>query len=92
MEMDQMTQFILVANGITNENFEKAMEVKIRAAAKITFVPQGASQHGATTQSMSSAKPASNAPAEVLNSVRFEWTHDGEELGAEFGPRSGRVS
>jgi hypothetical protein len=79
-----MSQFVLVANGISSEDFEKAMEVKIRSGGKISFLPQQVQgQHGVTTQSMSSVK-ASPAALEVLNSVRFEWAHDGEEFGAEI--------
>jgi len=78
-----MAHFVLVANGISSENFEKAMEVKILAAGRISFIPQPAQQHGVNTQSMSSARANPNAP-EILNSVRFEWDHEGEELGAEL--------
>ena len=81
-----MSQFILVANGISNENFEKAMEEKIRSGGKVTFVPQHGNQHGVTTGGMSSTKQNPQTPngPDVLNMVRFEWTHDGEEFGAEI--------
>ena len=80
-----MAQFILVANGVTNENFEKAMEVKIRSGAKITFVPQHSQQHGVTSSGMSSTKGGSQqATADLLNTIRFEWNRDGEEFGAEL--------
>ena len=81
-----MAQFVLVASGITNENFEKAMEVKIRSAGAITFVPQQSNQHGVNAAGMSSVKvnPQQPTSADVLNMVRFEWNHDGEEFGAEI--------
>jgi hypothetical protein len=78
-----MAQFVLVASGISSENFEKAMEVKIRSGGKVSFVPQTVNQNGAHTMGMSSAKPNANG-SEVLNIVRFEWGHDGEEFGAEL--------
>jgi hypothetical protein len=81
-----MSQFVLVAGGISNENFEKAMEVKIRSSGKITFVPQHGNQHGVTTTGMTSTKvnPQQPTGADVINMVRFEWNHDGEEFGAEI--------
>jgi hypothetical protein len=79
-----MAQFVLVANGITNVQFEKAMEIKIRSGNKVAFVPQGAQQgqgqsHGVGSGAMTSTKQQ-NAE-DLLTGVRFEWP----ELGAEFG-------
>jgi hypothetical protein len=83
-----MAQFVLVANGISSEDFEKAMAIKIRAGGKVSFVPQVVQgQHGVTTHGMSSAKVAPqnpNSQEEVLNVVRFEWDQSGEEFGAEI--------
>ena len=81
-----MSQFVLVASGISNENFEKAMEEKIRSGGKVMFVPQHTTQQGVTSVGMSSVKqtPNSLSSPDVLNMVRFEWNHDGEEFGAEI--------
>ena len=76
-----MAQFALIASGVSTEHFEKAMEVKIRSGGKVSFVPQVAQQNGAITHGMSSIK---NGNADVLNTIRFEWTQDGEEFGAEI--------
>lgn len=78
-----MAQFVLVASGISSENFEKAMEVKIHSDGKISFIPQQMANHGVGTQGMNSSRANQNAP-ELLNVVRFEWDHSGEEFGAEL--------
>jgi hypothetical protein len=78
-----MSQFVLVANGISSEHFEKAMEIKIRSGVRVSFIPQPSQQLGVNTQSMSSVKANPAAP-EILNSIRFEWDHAGEEFGAEI--------
>src|ERR1700730_1420226 len=82
-----MAQFVLVGNGVTNEAFEKAMEIKIHSKDKVKFVPQGSpnNQGGISVSSpaMASVKPSPNAQ-EHLNSVRFEWDQEGHEFGAEI--------
>ena len=80
-----MAQFILVANGVSNADFEKAFEVKLKAGGKINFLPQPVQQgqgSGVASTGLNSVKPP-NAP-EVLNGVRFEWDQTGEEFGAEI--------
>jgi len=77
-----MAQFVLVANGASNVDFEKAMEVKIKSAGKVKFVPQAVGQgatggHNVVTGSMNSAN-------EILSSVRFEWDQSGHQFGAEI--------
>ena len=34
-----MAQFVLVASGVTDADFEKAMEIKIRAQEEVIFIP-----------------------------------------------------
>jgi len=81
-----MAQFVLVASGISSENFEKAIEAKIRSGGKISFIPQASQQHSVNTQSMSTTKVNPQQPnsPDLLHSVRFEWAQDGEEFGAEI--------
>jgi hypothetical protein len=80
-----MPNFVFVASGISNERFEKSMEVKIKSGDAVKFVPQGNQQHngGIVSPGMSSAKAAATTP-EVLNNVRFEWDQAGAEFGAEI--------
>lgn len=79
-----MAQFVLVTSGVTDADFEKAMEIKIRAQEKVLFVPQNSDNHGVQSQSMYSAKANPSAKAELLNFVRFEWNQAGAEFGAEI--------
>ena len=80
-----MAQFVFVASGISNEHFEKAMEVKIKSVNAIRFVPQGHQAGGISSPGMSSVRPQ-NGPAgpDLLQNVRFEWDQDGAEFGAEI--------
>jgi hypothetical protein len=77
-----MAQFVLVASGVTASQFEKAIEIKIESAGKVSLIPQAVNQHGAQTQSMNTTRENANAE-EILHVVRLEWT----EAGAEFGAR-----
>ena len=79
-----MAQFALVTSGVTHADFEKAMEIKIRAQDKVLFIPQNANNHGVHSEGMYSAKPNSSAKEELLNFVRFEWDQAGAEFGAEI--------
>ena len=79
-----MAQFVLVASGVTDADFEKAMEIKIRAQQKVLFVPQNSDNQGVQSQGMYSAKPNPGAKQELLNFVRFEWNQAGAEFGAEI--------
>ena len=79
-----MAQFVLVASGVTDADFEKAMEIKIRAGQKVLFVPQNSDNQGVQSQGMYSARPNPGAKQELLNFVRFEWNQDGAEFGSEI--------
>ena len=79
-----MAQFVLVASGVTHADFEKAMEIKIRAQQKVLFIPQNSDNQGVQSQGMYSAKPNPGAKEELLNFVRFEWNQAGAEFGAEI--------
>ena len=79
-----MAQFVLVASGVTDADFEKAMEIKILAREKVIFVPQNSNSHGVQNQGMYSAKASASAKEELLNLVRFEWNQAGAEFGAEI--------
>ena len=79
-----MAQFVLITSGVTDADFEKAMEIKIRAQQKVVFVPQNSDNQGVQSQGMYSAKPNPGAIQELLNLVRFEWNQDGAEFGAEI--------
>jgi hypothetical protein len=79
-----MAQFVLVTSGVTHADFEKAMEIKIRAQEKVLFIPQNANNHGVQSGSMYSVKPNPSAREELLNLVRFEWNQTGAEFGAEI--------
>jgi len=78
-----MAQFVLVANGITNVQFEKAMEIKIQSGSKVSLVPQPTNNNGVQTQSMNSSKLKPDAE-ELLSIVRFEWNEHGAEFGAKI--------
>ncbi len=83
-----MAQFVIVASGVSNVQFEKAMEIKIKAGNKVNFVPQGAQQGqtlggGVGSSPMASTKPTQTAQ-DQLNNVRFEWQESGAEFGAEI--------
>ena len=79
-----MAQFVLVTSGVTHADFEKAMEIKIRAQDKVIFIPQNSNNHGVENQGMYSAKGSPSAKEELLNLVRFEWDQAGAEFGAEI--------
>ena len=79
-----MAQFVLITSGVTDADFEKAMEIKIRAQEKVLFVPQNSDHHGVQSLGMYSAKPNPSAKEELLNFVRFEWNQAGAEFGAEI--------
>ena len=79
-----MAQFVLITRGVTDADFEKAMEIKIRAQEKVLFVPQNSDHHGVQSLGMYSAKPNPSAKEELLNFVRFEWNQAGAEFGAEI--------
>ncbi len=79
-----MPQFVFISSGVTNVQFEKAMEIKIKSDGKVSFVPQQSNSHGVGTGSMSSSKASQQAKEETLDSVRFEWTEAGAEFGAEI--------
>jgi hypothetical protein len=79
-----MAQFVLITSGVTDADFEKAMEIKIRAQEKVLFVPQNSDHHGVQSLGMYSAKPNPSAKEELLNLVRFEWNQAGAEFGAEI--------
>jgi hypothetical protein len=82
-----MANFVFVASGVSNERFEKAMEVKIKAGDLVKFLPQGHPQNqgGITSPGMTSSKLQTqpNGP-DVLTNVRFEWDQAGAEFGAEI--------
>jgi hypothetical protein len=79
-----MAQFVLITSGVTDADFEKAMEIKIRGRENVVFIPQDCNNHGVVTQGMYSAKPSPSAKEELLNLVRFEWNQAGAEFGAEI--------
>ena len=79
-----MAQFVLVTSGVTHADFEKAMEIKIRAQEKVIFIPQNSNNHGVQNQGMYSARANPSAKEELLNLVRFEWNQAGAEFGAEI--------
>jgi hypothetical protein len=87
-----MPQFVLVANGVTSAQFEKALEVKIRSGSAVSFIPQAMLQQIPTSQGVSSLGMAtgqirpiqSKPPEEVLNGVRFEWGENASEFGSEI--------
>ena len=79
-----MAQFVLVANEVTDVDFEKAMEVKIRSGDKVKFVPQGlVAGHPSNANQLVGSQPM-NSAGNILNNVRFEWNHAGHEFGAEI--------
>jgi hypothetical protein len=82
----KMAQFVFVANGISNEHFETAMEVKIKSGSAVRFVPQGSQGHGAGVNSpgMSSVKSQNGSGPDQLQNVRFEWDLNGAGFGAEI--------
>ena len=77
-----MAQFVLVANGVSGAQLQRAMEVVNKSGNKLNFVPQQTTQHGITSGSMSSHREA-NKPEEYSH-ARFEWQHDAADLGAEI--------
>ena len=79
-----MAQFVLVTSGVTDADFEKAMEIKVHAQEKVLFVPQNCDNHGVQSQGMYSAKPHPSGKGELLNFVRFEWNQARAEFGAEI--------
>ena len=79
-----MAQFVLITSGVTDADFEKAMEIKIRAQDKVIFIPQNSNNHGVENQGMYSARANPSAKEELLNFVRFEWNQAGAEFGAEI--------
>jgi hypothetical protein len=77
-----MSQFVLVASGVTPEQFQKAIELRVAAKDSIRHVPQGSNSNGVTTQAMTSAKPEDKP--ETYRNVRFEWDDDGAIIATEI--------
>ena len=78
-----MAQFVLVMSGVTNEQFDRAFDIKNKAGDKVRFVPQQSHDHNVTTSGMSSGKQAQNAK-ETIQLLRFEWDNSGAEFEAEI--------
>ena len=80
-----MAAFVLVVNDVLTTHFEKALEVQIRSAGKVKFIPQGYPQPGAQ-----GAHGVANAPMQAspqngsLSHVRFEWDESGFAFGSEI--------
>lgn len=82
-----MTQFVFFATQVTNAQFEKAFEIKVKAGELVVFLPQGGSQHGITSpgmQAVKSPQPLGKPALDTLLNVRFEWDEKGAEFGAEI--------
>jgi len=79
-----MAQFILVVDGISGAQLQKAMEVVNKSGDKLNLVPQASSGNQVQTPSMSSHKENKPNALEQYNHVRFEWNHEAAQLGAEI--------
>jgi hypothetical protein len=84
-----MAQFVLVANGVSNVDFERALAIANNPASKVTFTPQPVQAPPATPGVSSpglTSVPTQPQPgaAHVLNGVRFEWDSTSYVLGAQI--------
>ncbi len=85
-----MSHFILVSNGVTSAQFEKALEVQIKSKGAVTFTPQpmaqnspinnGVSSNGMVSQKINTGKGVED----IQNGVRFEWDEGGAHFGSEI--------
>ena len=80
-----MSVFVLVVNDVSTTNFEKAIEVQIRSAGKIKFIPQGYGQPGSQGANGVANGPMQAHPQSgLLSNVRFEWDQSGFEFGSDI--------
>ena len=85
-----MAHFILIANQITQKDFEKTLEIANKSGAKVEFVPQGGNRVGVNSSAMHSVE-LKDKEEPGLSSVRFEWAEDGANFGAKIVTLFARV-
>jgi|SRR5579863_355921 len=80
-----MAAFVLVVNDVPTTHLEKALEVQIRSAGKVKFIPQGYPQPGAQgAHGVANAPMQASPQSGLLSNVRFEWDQSAFEFGSEI--------
>ena len=80
-----MAAFVYFVNDVLTTRLEKVLEVKIRSAGKVKFIPQGYPQPGeGGTHGVANAPMQASPQNGSLSHVRFEWDESGFAFGSEI--------
>jgi hypothetical protein len=83
-----MSQFVMVINQITSEQFNKLISIQVKSQDKIKFVPQASQQFAVNTSAFVSSiqnaiKDGKNTPEQIYSNIRLEWTDEAAHFARE---------
>lgn len=84
-----MSQFVMVVNQITSEQFNKLISIQVKSQDKIKFIPQASNNFAVTTAAFVSSiqnlnQGGKNIQEQIYANLRLEWTDEAAHFAREI--------